>query len=383
MENTKLKTYLYFHAGSENHGCEAIVRSTCTLLGTRPVLISDNPEQDYKYGLDKVVDIKRKSKITFNLIEKMLIKLFGDRIAYDLLSKHEAEDFEDGSIAFSIGGDNYCYGDAYNRHLAGLNKYLHKRNVKTVLWGCSIEPNTVTKNMKKDFALYDYIVARESISYNFLKKINPNTYFACDPAFILEAKECKLPTNFIQNKMVGINISPLIQKREAIKGVTIENYKVLINYIINETEYNIALIPHVVEQGNDDRDPLNTLYDYIEDKSRVYLAKDCSCDELKYIISNCSFFIGARTHATIAAYSSLVPTLVVGYSTKAVGIAEDIFGKKNNYVLCVHDLFLPDQLASTFKDLRLTADTMKKQLRNYVLNYNTSIINITKELKQK
>lgn len=46
-------------------------------------------------------------------------------------------------------------------------------------------------------------------------------------------------------------------------------------------------------------------------------------------------FIGARTHATIAAYSSLVPTLVVGYSVKARGIARDLFGTEKNYVLPV------------------------------------------------
>ena len=56
---------------------------------------------------------------------------------------------------------------------------------------------------------------------------------------------------------------------------------------------------------------------------RVMLVQDCNCEELKGYISRCRFFIGARTHATIAAYSSQVPTLVVGYSVKAKGIAKD------------------------------------------------------------
>ena len=54
--------------------------------------------------------------------------------------------------------------------------------------------------------------------------------------------------------------------------------------------------------------------------------------ELKGFIARCRFFVGARTHATIAAYSSCIPTFSVGYSIKAKGIAQDIFGTYKNYV---------------------------------------------------
>ena len=50
---------------------------------------------------------------------------------------------------------------------------------------------------------------------------------------------------------------------------------------------------------------------------------------MKYIISRCRFFIGARTHSTIAALSTGVPTLSIGYSMKARGINEDIFGDQS------------------------------------------------------
>ena len=65
------------------------------------------------------------------------------------------------------------------------------------------------------------------------------------------------------------------------------------------------------------------------------MIEDHTCEELKGYIARCRMFIGARTHATIAAYSSLVPTLVVGYSVKARGIARDLFGTEKNYVLPV------------------------------------------------
>lgn len=59
-------------------------------------------------------------------------------------------------------------------------------------------------------------------------------------------------------------------------------------------------------------------------------------------------FIGARTHATIAAYSSCVPTLVVGYSIKARGIAKDLFGTDEGYVLPVQALAKKEDLVNAF-----------------------------------
>lgn len=95
----------------------------------------------------------------------------------------------------------------------------------------------------------------------------------------------------------------------------------------------MALIPHAVQNGNDDRDPLKELYAAFQGSGRVCLIKDQSASQLKSIIALCSSFIGARTHAVIAAYSSGVPTLALGYSVKAKGLAEDIFGVDTPYVL--------------------------------------------------
>ena len=84
--------------------------------------------------------------------------------------------------------------------------------------------------------------------------------------------------------------------------------------------------------------------------------------QLKYLISKCKMFIGARTHATIAAYSTCVPTLVVGYSVKAKGIAKDIFGTYENYVLPVQSLKKEDDLIKAYEWL----STNEKQIRTYL-----------------
>ena len=73
-------------------------------------------------------------------------------------------------------------------------------------------------------------------------------------------------------------------------------------------------------------------------------------------------FIGARTHATIAAYSTCVPTLVLSYSVKSRGIARDIFGTEEHYVLPVQELQDPDELANGFDWLSANEMTVRDHL---------------------
>ena len=95
------------------------------------------------------------------------------------------------------------------------------------------------------------------------------------------------------------------------------------------------------------------------------MLEDHNCMELKGYISRCRLFIGARTHATIAAYSSGIPTLVIGYSVKAKGIAKDIFGTYENYVLPVQSLKKEDDLIKAYEWLL----NNEKQIRTYLEDF--------------
>ena len=152
--------------------------------------------------------------------------------------------------------------------------------------------------------------------------------------------------------MLGLNISPMIMDNETKAGITLENYKALIRHVLQTTDLHIALIPHVVWENNDDRKPIEMLYGEFADTGRVVKIGDASASQLKGYISRCRMFIGARTHATIAAYSSCVPTLVVGYSVKARGIARDLFGTEENYVLPVQKLERKEELIEAFEWLK-------------------------------
>lgn len=133
----------------------------------------------------------------------------------------------------------------------------------------------------------------------------------------------------------------MIVRHEKTEGITLANYRNLIDYILENTDCHIALIPHVMWKYNDDRLTLIELYNGYQGNERVVLFEDMPARKIKYVISKCRMFIGARTHATIAAYSSCVPTLVVGYSVKARGIARDLFGTEDHYVLPVQNLAEP------------------------------------------
>lgn len=91
--------------------------------------------------------------------------------------------------------------------------------------------------------------------------------------------------------------------------------------------------------------------------------------KLKGIISRCRFFIGARTHATIAAYSTGVPTLVVGYSVKARGIARDLFGTEEGYVLPVQQLKESNELTRAFIKLYEKRESIQAHLRTTLPAY--------------
>ena len=143
----------------------------------------------------------------------------------------------------------------------------------------------------------------------------------------------------------------------------------LVQEILDTTDSAIALIPHVVKPGNDDLEVLKLIYERYSQSGRIILITDKNCMQLKYIISQCRLFIGARTHATIAAYSTCVPTLVIGYSVKSRGIAIDLFGTEEHYVLPVQKIRSSEDLIKEYRWLMLHEKDIKLQLQIIMPEY--------------
>lgn len=340
------KTFLLAgHSGSANRGCEAIIKSTADLLkrdNSSIILSTHDSEWDNKLGVtefNKVVPYKKSNKYdicydVFSLIDRV-------RKSADLRQAYFQRDImkyaKNSDIVLQVGGDTYCYGEPPG-HIF-MNKYAKKHGIKSVLWACSIGQENLTQSIIKDLMNYSLICPREKLTYELMQSIGipkNRLLLMSDPAFTLEMKEYPLPENFKVGNTVGINISPIcINNENILRMVT-----TTVRWILQNTDFSVALIPHVFLSDNgQDIGVLKKIKDEFEKdafRQRICFFDDLnmSCRHLKFIISSCRFLIAARTHASIAGYSTGVPTFVLGYSSKSVGIAMDIFGDDyNKYVI--------------------------------------------------
>lgn len=371
-----MRILLYYHSGSKNHGCEAIVRGICKLFPDAQILLyTFDAQADREYGLDKLVTIKacNPKKAKYTLIEKVLIKLrilrVTEKCYRDMLK-------EDVDWAFAIGGDSYCYV-GQPRELAYINRIFKKRNIRTALLGCSIDSQILNnKKVVKDLQNYDYVIPRESLTYAELRKCGlKNLSLFADPAFLLN-KRTDIVELCREKKWIGINISPLIMRNETSPGIIYKNYKCLIEYILDRTEYNVALIPHVTVNWDNDISVLKHLYDEISREDRIQLIEENSCEVLKGVVFQCDFVICSRTHVSIAAYSEKIPALVVGYSIKSKGIATDLFGTHENYVIPAETLYHEEDLKKAFCWLQEREQQVSSQLEQVVPQLQNKLMNL-------
>lgn len=384
-----MKIALYAHGGSENHGCEALVRSTIHTLGEEAHqyrILSEHPEEDIIYHLDQIAEISATqdlpSKGLRHLMYLIKMKIYkSDRVYYEDIYRSFASRIGNVDLALAVGGDNYCYRGFLER-FGVQNRMLVSKGIRTVLWGCSIDPERINDAMVKDLSLYSFVTVRESITYNALINAGlKNVYLIPDTAFNLPKIEQPLPSELSGKDSVGINMSPLITGHESTHGITLANYEHLISHILNTTNMSVMLIPHVVWSHNDDRIPLTQLYDKFKSTGRIVMLDDHDCCTIKGYISRCRFLVAARTHASIAGYSTGVPTLVVGYSVKARGIATDLFGTDQNYVVPVSSLKDANDLSEAFGWMMQYEGEIRKKYDSNLTRYIGRLAKVKEILK--
>lgn len=416
----------YMHGGSGNHGCEAIVTG---LLGggklkgaqEEALLLSMRADEDRRYLPQNLCRITEEKHVEDSRLVHMMLygckKITGDAGTY--LRYRYRPAFENGrsyACAVSIGGDNYCYPLMVDELMAA-NAVLHKKGIRTILLGCSVEPSLLKsaseggapdaergghtkEELLQDLLSYHTVLARESLTFTALKEAQQSAaaqgvkgadkariLLVPDPAFLMEpapAEETVYPPHFAPGKTIGLNLSPMAEDYEANKGCVRESFLALIRHILETSDDAVALIPHVIWKNSNDLTVLQELYETArsevspEDRDRIMLVQDQPARALKRIISECRLFIGARTHSTIAAYSTGVPTLVIGYSVKAKGIAKDLFGdavisgetyRQENYVLPVQELTDPQQLVLKYDRMRAAEPELRAYLRKKLPDY--------------
>jgi colanic acid/amylovoran biosynthesis protein len=367
-----MKLLMFFHGGSLNRGCEAIVRSGVALIkkenpATIVELASWNPDSDTiiplldAIHLDKYHTIKRFSIDWF--ISAFKVKLFKDEsFAFRKIHKDVIDKIPNYDVILSIGGDNYCYGEQPG--IYEVDRCVKKEGKKLVLWGASIGQEDLSPAKIEDLKLFDLILARESLTYELLKKNGVvNVKLCADGAFTMDKEELPLPTGWQEGNTIGFNFSPLVWKKNP------DSQKAsldLVRHILNTTNMTVAFTPHVIEPGNDDYECLQEFYNEFKDTGRVLLLpNNLNAIQYKGYIARMRFFIGARTHATIAAYSTLVPTMVLGYSVKSKGIAKDIFGEEK-LVLNLSEISDSSKLIAKFEEMKSEEKEIKELLTSKI-----------------
>ena len=377
------KILLYQHVSSYNHGCEALVRVVSNSVknvypDSKVYLSSFKPDEDLPFNIATVDEIVKNRHWCRRLsIGWFLNRFFKKALKIKFLSrnfgvfKDNVKLSKDMDCCIAIGGDNYCYNKGKSDWATNLE--MKKKCSKMMLFGCSIEPDELPGELCEHLSIFDAITVRESISYEAFVKcgLGDKAHLVADPAFLLEPDRVDFPKGWREGQMVGINLSPLILNYTEKRDKVVESIYALVDYILGKTEMNIVLIPHVRIFNGDDMEMLQPIFERYKDTGRVLLLDDysLSCRHLKGYISACRFFIGARTHSIIAAYSTCVPALALGYSVKAKGIARDIFGSEENLVLPVQTFDDPEATVRGFEYLVEHEDEIKERLVSIMPSY--------------
>ena len=281
-------------------------------------------------------------KISF--FEQILYNLFGITIPFTKLDRVLKQL---GLVAAICGGDGFSdiYGKrTFMKRLEEI-KIAEKNNTPFIFLPQTIGPfadieikNYANSILKKANAVFvrdeKYIdeLNRMNIPYTLCKDLS--AYMQPQPW------EISVPENSI-----GINVSGLCYSNEfrGLKG-NFDEYPDLILQLVKhfqEQKYRIFLIPHSYNYSspvpnNDDLVACKAVYERLPSKANITLINyDLTSPQLKYLISQLSYFIGTRMHANFAAIYTGVPVFGLAYSYKFQGAfdANGLNGKEQTHMI--------------------------------------------------
>jgi polysaccharide pyruvyl transferase WcaK-like protein len=351
-----LRILLIGIGGVYNYGCEAIVRGTETIVHSkwpdaRIVYASKRPEDDRKRleGCNiEIVQRKTQGRYSVKNIICKLISFAG--ISWCPIT--DAPKIADGyDVVLSIGGDIYTVGPKGSCQIGFLRfgDECEKRGVPYVLWGASVGPFTQNLKTEKIFANHlkniSLITARESGTVKYLRilGISDNVTPCADPAYVVAPEIVANHTYRNKDLTIGINLSPLSVKYT---GCLLENairtQANTIEYLIKVLNAHIILIPHVVccfNKADDDYRYLQNIREAIAPEykeSVTLLNNDIGFIGTKKELIKCDLVIAARMHCAINALSAHVPTILVSYSNKSVGMCQYVYGN-SDWIVPIHN----------------------------------------------
>lgn len=179
----------------------------------------------------------------------------------------------------------------------------------------------------------DIVMARDKQSYDYTKQIAPlqkNLKEYIDVAFFLPYTRQHFDKDFIH---VGLNISALLwhggytqNNQFGLKDDYQKTVREIISYFLSMPNVKLHLIPHVVGSERHIENDYAVSFDLQKEFNNPNLILSplfLSPVDAKDYISGMDFFMGARMHSTIAAFSSGVPVIPMAYSRKFNGLFID------------------------------------------------------------
>lgn len=356
-----MKFYFAGHTTFGNRGCEALIRSTVGLVRAQlpqarfvvPSTAIDLDRRQWPQAESLGVEFTATPPFPgtikwWNRAARVLPPI--ERLwvpHYRLPAAHLAV-LQDCDAMIMSGGDviSLDYGLASLYAWTGQAENAMQLGKPVALWAGSVGPFK-RKPQVESFAAahlkrYRAISVREADSMAYLAGIGVSAPQVADPAFTLQPEAFDTTPMWPEGAdgCLGLNVSPLIRgyrDTEASRQQLDAEIVSFVQAVVRDTDLGVLLIPHVGPLGggadnNNDHHYMNGLLKAAGINSpRVRLAPPTlNAAQLKHLISCCRYFIGARTHATIAAFSSGVPTVSIAYSVKAKGINRDLFGHTNH-----------------------------------------------------
>lgn len=191
----------------------------------------------------------------------------------------------------------------------------------------------IRKKANKSIKNANMVMVRDANSLSYVRECVPkqlNIREYIDVAFFLPYKKTVFDSTKIH---VGLNVSALLWNggytRNNQFGLKCNYQKAIrniINYFLTIDNVIIHLIPHVVDKQRNIENDYEVCYDLYEEfnNNRIVLSPFfLSPIDAKNYISGMDFFLGARMHSTIAAFSSSVPVIPMSYSRKFNGLFKD------------------------------------------------------------
>ncbi len=378
------------HATCKNRGCEAILRCSTNIISQYLPdvsfdIVANSETIQYDFNIARNWEVTpnflpRPFHRTKHLILPALKSRLGLSRGYpkDLYWQRNMHGYYfTADMVLAVGGDNFTESYGIETAVNCLRDVWYAQHIRkpTVIWAASIGP--FNHEGLRDLAINIFkratlITVRERWSEQYLKSlgISENVRLVSDPAFLLGRKRTERTTwesIFISKVTLGVGVSALKSKFLGVSRATYEEIMAqFIDYVTHSCDATILLIPHVMYQGNDDLLACNAVMRKIKRKNRVILAGNYNmqADELKEAIAQCNYFIGCRTHSTIAALSSFVPTIAIAYSKKALGIFEQVYGHAD-YIVDGSSITL-DKLIEAFEEVRSHREKIVELLKKRV-----------------